>query len=222
MKFRVTSSMKGELMIDPLERGYEAGGEFSLTEEQFKNVGVQFALKNKMIESLDNAKPLEVDNVEFRNLTGGSVVIGGTGIRASAYEKFFVPAKLVDSHDVVTAVGDGIIIKESDYKKINKGKKVEKSEKKAKKIKKELLKETSDEVQKAPRNLNDLSKVPTGMYVARPDLQATAAEKIDMILNFEAKDEVEGPIAFADKKQEKQRLEKLQKILEKQKLQAKE
>jgi len=222
MEFRVASSMKGELMIDPLERGYEAGGKFSLSEEQFKHPGVQFALKNKMIESLDNAKPIGVDNIEFRNLTAGSLVVGGTGIRASAYEKFFIPAKLADSNDVVTAINDGMIIQESEYKKTNKGKKAEKAEKKAKKAKKQKVIEDEEVVQKAPRSLSDMSKVPKGMYVARPDLQATAAEKIDMILDFEEKEpQTPGTIEFADQKQEKQRVERLQKILEKQKLQAK-
>jgi len=180
-------------------KDFKANEEFTIPDSNFADIDVQSALNNGLITSVDNVAAIKVETVRFKNLTGGKIIIGGTNIRASAYGVFDVPLAIANSTDITDAVRGGLIAK-------------------AENVKSKVLKNKPGRKKKtATEDEGDSSYNPfqnsKGILIARPDLQIeNVADKLNAILDTE--EEAESKF-FADKKQAKEKIEKLQKILNK-------
>lgn len=205
MKFKVSSTMKGKICFGAATRDFKADEVFDIPEDRVSDSDIQFAMKNGIIKSLDNLLPIKHAMVEFRNLTDSTIIIGSTGIRASANEKFDVLASIVDSEDIQSAIKSGHIIQESLKNKVKQsGKKMGRPKKSEKAVEENTLDDSST-----------FFKVPKGVTIARPDLNSESpSSKINAILDLDRDDNDSG-LKFVDKEQAKEKMLKLQKIIKK-------
>jgi hypothetical protein len=193
MKFKVAENVKGKVCFGFMGRDFKANEEFSIPESNILERDVQAAINSGLIVSLDGYVAKEDKSVRFVNLTNNTIVIGNTGIRVPANQKFYIPEAIIESMDVYDAIRSKIIaiynpsLSDDDKKKNKPGRK------------KTIKRITSE----SEEDYNPFKKI-EGSYIARPDLEKE-------VKNIDISEEASEDSFFVDKKQEKEKIKKLRK-----------
>jgi len=221
MNFKVAPTMKGKFVVNALGRSYRAGEEFSLTEEQCVDGGIQFAVTNKMIEAIGDFKSINL--IAYKNISRTKVSIGS--IVCAPQQLFYVSAKDAMSVEVQTAIKCNLIALDTPEATIEAAPpaaevKASKESKKIRKAGEKTIMATvkKSEVEPLPQkkdredmSLNErFNNPPEGVHIARPDIKNTKPR--DLLAEYEA--EKNQGIAFADHEQAKERIIKFQKAVQ--------
>lgn len=209
MKIKAAASVKGKIFLSGHHAELRAGDEIEIDQSLFNGLQIQTLLRNGMLESKDYKKS---SLVEYKNLTKCKVCLPN-GTCANPFQIFEADKQMQENSIFQSLIQSKLIEKFVRESPKEPEKKVE--------PKKEAVKEkkpNKTQDKKVPVSVKEImenQKVPEGMHIHDPTKSKDKEKNIfieETISQIE-KDEEDGMV-FADKKQLKEKLQKLHKTVE--------
>jgi hypothetical protein len=226
MKFTVSQSVKGSLVIPNINGTFKANSEVDLTEEQVKNPEIQNIIKMGLLTG-ENLTMEEVFT-EYKNLSGFTLNFSW-GQYVKPKQNFYVDNKHVGGEEIKSFIKENLISRivvekaKPNAKTLTNNKAATKTKTTVATVKKAAAKKDGDskinikDIAKDPESLKDVlanQKVPANVHIHEPKKDSEEAAKVPAdIINQDLLEEKD-TVQFVDKQQKKEKITKLQKVIQ--------